>query len=61
MLELSRIRKQKDDIIEKMKVRNFDAEVHLNNVIKLDEERKSTQTNLDHGLAEANKIELFFF
>lgn len=56
MLELSRIREQKDDIIEKMKVRNFDAEVHLNNVIKLDEERKSTQTNLDHGLAEANKI-----
>ena len=56
MLELSRIREQKDDIIEKMKVRNFDAQVHLNNVIKLDEERKSTQTNLDHGLAEANKI-----
>ena len=56
MLELSRIREQKEDIIEKMKVRNFDAEVHLNNVIKLDDERKSTQKKLDHDLAEANKI-----
>ena len=56
MLELSRIREQKEDIIEKMKVRNFDTEAHLNNVIKLDEERKNTQTSLDHNLAEANKI-----
>jgi seryl-tRNA synthetase len=56
MLELSRIREQKEDIIEKMKARNFDAESHLNNVIKLDEERKNTQTSLDHDLAEANKI-----
>jgi len=56
MLELSRIREQKEDIIEWMKVRNFDAEAHLNNVIKLDAERKNTQTSLDHDLAEANKI-----
>ena len=56
MLELSRIREQKEDIIEKMKARNFDTESHLNNVIKLDEERKNTQTSLDHDLAEANKI-----
>ena len=56
MLELSRIREQKEDIIEKMKVRNFDAETALNNVIKLDEERKNTQQRLDNDLAEANKI-----
>jgi len=56
MLELSRIREQKEDIIEKMKLRNFDAEAHLNNVIKLDEERKNTQRSLDYDLAEANKI-----
>ena len=56
MLELSRIREQKEDIIERMKVRNFDAEAHLNNVIKLDEERRNTQTSLDNDLAEANKI-----
>lgn len=56
MLELSRIREQKEDIIEKMKVRKFDAERHLNKVIKLDEERRSTQMALDNDLAEANKI-----
>ena len=56
MLELSRIREQKEDIIEKMKVRKFDAEAHLNKVIKLDEERRSTQMALDNDLAEANKI-----
>ncbi len=56
MLELSRIREQKQDIIERMKVRNFDAETHLNNVIKLDEERRNTQTSLDNDLAEANQI-----
>ena len=39
-----------------MKVRNFDAETALNNVIKLDEERKNTQQRLDNDLAEANKI-----
>ncbi len=56
MLELSRIREQKEDIIVKMRVRNFDAETALNNVIKLDEARKNTQQRLDNDLAEANKI-----
>ena len=56
MLELSRIREQKEAVIERMKVRNFDAEKALNNVIKLDEERKNTQQRLDNDLAEANQI-----
>ena len=42
--------KYKWDSIETDKINPEDE------VIKLDEERKSTQTNLDHGLAEANKI-----
>ena len=56
MLELNRIREQKDDIIEKMKVRNFDAEPHLNKIIQLDENRRSTQVKLDNELAESNQI-----
>lgn len=56
MLELSRIREQKEAVIERMKVRNFDAETALNNVIKLDEERKNTQQRLDNDLAQANQI-----
>ncbi len=56
MLELQRIREEKDQIIEKMKVRNFDAAPIIEKVIELDEKRRNTQTTLDNQLAEMNKI-----
>ena len=56
MLELQRIREQKDEMIELLKVRNFDGSEILNKVVELDELRRSTQQQLDNELAESNKI-----
>jgi len=56
MLELARIREQKDDIIEKMKVRNADVASTLDKIIELDQNRRTTQQQLDDGLAEMNKL-----
>lgn len=56
MLELHRIREEKLDIVERLKVRNFDAGDILDRVIELDELRRKTQVSLDGELAEGNTI-----
>lgn len=56
MLELQRIRENKEEIIERMRVRNFDAKELLDSVVELDESRRKTQGALDSELAESNKI-----
>ncbi len=56
MLELQRIREQKDDIIERLKIRNLDVSEQINKVIDLDELRRKTQRELDDTLAESNKL-----
>ncbi|HEA20281.1 hypothetical protein LCGC14_1170690 [marine sediment metagenome] len=56
MLQLQAIRENKDIIIKALKKRNIDAETMLNEVLQLDEKRRSTQTQLDSTLAESNKL-----
>jgi len=57
MLQVAYIREHKDLIIERLAVRNFtDAETIINQVLKLDEKRRVSQTELDIVLAESNKI-----
>jgi len=56
MLLISRIRAEKDAIIEAMKKRNFDATEIINKAITLDDARKKTQTENDNLLAEMNKL-----
>ncbi|MEM6965937.1 MAG: serine--tRNA ligase [Bacteroidota bacterium] len=58
MLQINFIRDHKDRVVEGLKVRNF-AEKDLaiiDNIIALDETRRSTQTALDSSLAESNRI-----
>ncbi|MFD2587410.1 serine--tRNA ligase [Croceitalea marina] len=56
MLQLQRIRDNKDAIIEALKKRNIDADAMLNGVLHLDEKRRALQTELDNTLAESNSL-----
>ncbi|TLP79299.1 serine--tRNA ligase [Maribacter sp. ACAM166] len=56
MLQLQTIREHKEEIILALGKRNIDAETLLNNVLLLDEKRRTTQTQLDNVLAESNTL-----
>jgi seryl-tRNA synthetase len=56
MLQLHYIREKKDEAIERLAIKNFDAKPILEKVLDLDNERKRTQNELDSLLNEANII-----
>ncbi|MDC6350308.1 serine--tRNA ligase [Zeaxanthinibacter sp. PT1] len=56
MLQLQVIREDQGDLVKAFKKRNLDAAPLLENVKKLDEERRSLQTRLDAVLAESNSL-----
>ncbi len=56
MLQLPTIRNKKDEIIEALKKRNLDAAPLVEDVLRLDEKRRATQTQLDAALSESNKL-----
>ncbi|QCX01386.1 serine--tRNA ligase [Aggregatimonas sangjinii] len=56
MLQLQTVREKKDEIIQALKKRTIDAAPLVENVLRLDEKRRATQTQLDAVLAESNKL-----
>jgi seryl-tRNA synthetase len=56
MLTINLIREKKDFIIERLKVKNFNAEEILNKIISLDTQRREIQTKTDQMQAEMNRI-----
>lgn len=56
MLTLKLIQEQKDLIIKRLAVKNFNATDIINQVISLDEKRKSTQQEVDNKQAEMNSL-----
>ena len=56
MLQVNNIREHREAYIQALKKRNFDAEELFDEVLQLDETRRSTQTRLDDTLAESNKL-----
>jgi seryl-tRNA synthetase len=56
MLQLSYIREKKEEAIERLAIKNFDAKPILEQVLELDNERRRTQNELDSLLNEANVI-----
>jgi seryl-tRNA synthetase len=56
MIELHRIRQNKEELIERYKLRNFQASKYLNEIEDLDKTRRETQFNLDNKLSELNSI-----
>ncbi|WP_299619733.1 serine--tRNA ligase [uncultured Tenacibaculum sp.] len=57
MLQVQFIRDNKDVVLAGLAKRNFaDAETIINDVLQLDETRRSTQVSLDNVLADSNKL-----
>ncbi|WP_336128086.1 serine--tRNA ligase [Mesoflavibacter sp. CH_XMU1422-2] len=56
MLQLPFIRENKEAVINRLAVRNIDAKPLVDQVISLDEERRTLQAQLDNVLAESNSI-----
>jgi seryl-tRNA synthetase len=54
MLQVPYIRENKDLIIERLKLRNFDASEVINQIIEADKNRRATQQKLDEVLASSN-------
>jgi len=56
MLTLKLIQEQKDLIIKRLAIKNFEASNIINQVISLDEKRKATQVEVDNKQAEMNSL-----
>lgn len=56
MLTLKTINDNPNEVIDRLRKRNFDAENMINEVLSLDEKRRNAQTQLDNTLAEVNSI-----
>lgn len=56
MLELQRIRENKDYVIERLAVKNFDAASLVEKIVELDKNRRAQQKELDDLLAKSNQM-----
>ncbi|HUH26151.1 MAG TPA: hypothetical protein VLY87_05955, partial [Flavobacterium sp.] len=56
MLQIAYIRENQEKVVKALAKRNLDAAEMLQKVIDLDEQRRSTQVELDNLLAESNKL-----
>ncbi len=56
MLHIAHIRENRQAVIDALKKRNIDATAVVDEVLTVDEERRSTQQALDGNLAEAKKV-----
>ena len=56
MLEITRIRENKEALIEQLRVRNMDATESLNRIFDLDVEWRQQKQELDNVLAEQNAV-----
>ena len=56
MLQISFIREHQEKVIKALAKKNFDAKTIVNEVVSLDEKRRSNQVELDNTLAESNKL-----
>jgi len=55
MLQVNFIRENKQEVIDKLSIKYFDATEIIDQVLDLDEKRRTIQKQLDDSLAEANK------
>jgi len=54
MLQVNYIRENREKVLERLSVRNFKQPELVDEIIKIDEDRRATQTSLDNLSAEAN-------
>lgn len=55
MLQVNFIREHKQEVIERLAIKNFDAAERITQILELDENRRKVQKNLDDVLSESNK------
>src|ERR1043165_7843924 len=56
MLQLAYIREQKEEIIQRLAIKNFDAKEIIELVLSLDTDKRKTQQEADTLLAEQNVL-----
>ncbi len=56
MLTLKFIQENKDLVIERLKIKNFQAENIVSQILDLDQKRRSNQNSMDSNQAELNKM-----
>lgn len=56
MIQLAYIRENKDDVIARLAVKNIDAKETIDDIIRLDAEKRKHQTELETLLAEQNTL-----
>ena len=56
MLTLRFIQENRDFIIERLKIKNFDATELIDHILELDNKRRSSQAAMDDNKAELNKL-----
>jgi seryl-tRNA synthetase len=56
MLQLNFIREHTQEVIDRLSVKNYNANTIIQEVIALDNQRRETQKKLDDNLAEANNL-----
>ncbi|WP_017259772.1 serine--tRNA ligase [Pedobacter arcticus] len=56
MLQVSYIRENKEEILERLAVKNFNQPELVDQIIHLDDQRKETQLNAEHLLAHSNAV-----
>ena len=56
MLQVSYIRENREEVLNRLSVKNFKNPELVDQIIQLDQDRRQTQTNLDAIAAEANAI-----
>lgn len=56
MLQIQIIRENPEQVIEKLKVKNFDATELIQNILELDAQLRQLKKNLDNNLMEQGKI-----
>ena len=56
MLQISFIRDHKDEVVKRLSLRLSNAEILISEVLKLDEKRRATQTQLDESSASLNSL-----
>ena len=56
MLQIAFIKKNKEDVIQKLSIKNFDARKLIEAIIKLDDKRKKIQAEHDDSLSKSNNL-----
>src|SRR5262245_7599764 len=56
MIQIQKIREQKDHVIARLAVKNFDAKGTVDQILEIDEARRTVQKELDTLLPESNQL-----